>query len=145
MLALLSNFIGEQVSTLPDDEQESKHSEARAPSHSCELSLVSLGIDFIGPYSPPSASGNKYVLTVSDYFTRFVWVKALPTKEASGVAQALQEVSNIHACVSFMRCDYLTVFSFISTAILMFGIPRVITTNQGKEFHNSLNREVMMR
>ena len=34
-----------------------------------------LGINFIGPYSPPSASGNKYVLTVSDYFTKFVWVK----------------------------------------------------------------------
>ena len=62
-----------------------------------------LGIDFIGPYSPPSASGNKYVLTVSDYFTKFVWVKALPTKEASGVAQALQEVSNIHACIRFLH------------------------------------------
>ena len=55
-----------------------------------------LGIGFIGPYSPPSASGNKYVLTVSDYFTKFVWVKALPTKEASGVAQALREVRFMH-------------------------------------------------
>ena len=31
MLAPLCNFIGEQVLTLPDDEQESKHSKDRAP------------------------------------------------------------------------------------------------------------------
>ena len=31
-----------------------------------------LGIDFIGPYLLSSAYGNKYVLTVSDYFTKFV-------------------------------------------------------------------------
>ena len=55
-----------------------------------------LGINFIGPYSPPSASGNKYVLTLSDYFTKFMWVKVLQTKEASGVAQALREVRFMH-------------------------------------------------
>ena len=27
------------------------------------------GIDFIGPISPPSSAGNRYILTVSDYFT----------------------------------------------------------------------------
>ena len=46
-----------------------------------------LGIDFIGPYSPPSSNGNKYVLTVCDYFTKFVWAKPLPSKEAKNVAQ----------------------------------------------------------
>ena len=51
-----------------------------------------IGIDFVGPISPPSISGNSYILTVSDYFTRFGWAKALPTKEAVNVVQALREV-----------------------------------------------------
>ena len=51
-----------------------------------------LGMDFIGPISPSSTSGNSYILTVSDYFTKFGWAKALPTKEAPNVVQALREV-----------------------------------------------------
>ena len=35
-----------------------------------------LGIDFVGPISPPSDSGNRYILTLSDYFTK--WVEAIP-------------------------------------------------------------------
>ena len=38
-----------------------------------------LSINFIGPIS---SAGNQYILTVSDYFTKFVSVHALPTKEA---------------------------------------------------------------
>ena len=45
-----------------------------------------LGMDFIGPIS---GAGNRYILTVSDYFTKFAWAKALPTKEAAGVVSAL--------------------------------------------------------
>ena len=41
-----------------------------------------LGMDFVGPVSPPSLTGNRYTLTISDYFTQFGWAKALPTKEA---------------------------------------------------------------
>ena len=52
-----------------------------------------LGIDFIGPISPPSQSGNKYIITVSDYFTKFGWAKALPTKEAVPAVSALREVN----------------------------------------------------
>ncbi len=40
-----------------------------------------IGIDSVGPISPVSKSGNKYVLTVSDYFTKWVCAFALPTKE----------------------------------------------------------------
>ena len=52
-----------------------------------------LGIDFVGPISPPSTAGNKYILTVCDYFSKFGWAKALATKEASNVVSALLEVS----------------------------------------------------
>ena len=51
-----------------------------------------LGIDFVGPNSPQSLGGNKYILTVCDYFTKFGWAKALPSKEAVHVVCALQEV-----------------------------------------------------
>ena len=52
-----------------------------------------LGMDFVGPISPPSLGGNQYILTVSDYFTKFAWAKAMPTKEAVNVVSALREVS----------------------------------------------------
>ena len=51
-----------------------------------------VGIDFVGPISPASNSGNKYILTLSDYFTKWVEAVALPTKEAPGVANALYKV-----------------------------------------------------
>ena len=51
-----------------------------------------IGMDFIGPISPPSEMGNRYILTISDYFTKYAWAKALPTKEAAGVVSAMREV-----------------------------------------------------
>ena len=50
------------------------------------------GMDFIGPISPPSEKGNRYILTISDYFTKYAWAKALLTKEAVGVVAAMREV-----------------------------------------------------
>ena len=50
--------------------------------------MYHIGIDFVGPISPTSLTGNRYILTVSDYFTRFRWANALPTKEARNVVSA---------------------------------------------------------
>jgi len=77
-----------------------------------------LGMDFVGPISPPSLTGNRYILTISDYFTRFGWAKALPTKEAIGVVAALKEL------------------------FYLMGIPSVITTDQGRECRNELNQQL---
>lgn len=69
-----------------------------------------LGIDLIGPISPLSRQGNSYILTISDYFTKFVDAIALPDKEAVGVAAALFKVYIIipiafsHAVLSMFRC-----------------------------------------
>lgn len=52
-----------------------------------------LGIDFIGPIKPTTAQGNNYILTVTDYFTKFVEAVALPDKSACGVAKTLFKVS----------------------------------------------------
>ena len=54
-----------------------------------------IGIDFIGPINPVSTKGNKYILTISDYFTKFVNAIPLPDKSAVGVSQALYMVSHM--------------------------------------------------
>ena len=44
-----------------------------------------VGIDFIGPLSPVS-NGNKFILTISDYFTK--WVEAIGTSDKSAATVA---------------------------------------------------------
>lgn len=47
-----------------------------------------LQIDFLGEF-PETKKGNKYILTVVDTFSRYLFAEALPTKEALGVSRAL--------------------------------------------------------
>ena len=56
-----------------------------------------IGIDFIGPISPASSKGNRYILTISDYFSQFVAAVALLTKNADGVSNAL---FNVNSCMT---------------------------------------------
>lgn len=49
-----------------------------------------IGIDFVGPISPKSLH---YILTISDYFTKFVEGIPLPNKFASSVAASVYKVS----------------------------------------------------
>eukprot|EP00731_Ephydatia_muelleri_P004908 Em0002g1084a len=67
-----------------------------------------------------TTSGNSYILTLRDYFTKWVEAVALPTKEASGIASSLFKI------------------------LMKMGLPAVITTDQGSEFKNQLNDEMMM-
>jgi len=46
----------------------------------------------VGPVTPESVHGSKYILTLSDYFTKWVEAVPLPTKEAPGVAKSLLKV-----------------------------------------------------
>ena len=52
-----------------------------------------IGIDFIGPVNPTSSKGMQYILTISDYFTKFVQAISLPDKRSSGVVSVLFKVS----------------------------------------------------
>ena len=52
-----------------------------------------VGIDFVGPITPASSSGNRFILTLSDYFTKWVDAVPLPSKHATGVAASLLKVS----------------------------------------------------
>ena len=51
-----------------------------------------IGIDFIGPTKTTSTMNNRYILTISDYCSKWVEAVALPSKCASGVASALFKV-----------------------------------------------------
>ena len=52
-----------------------------------------IGIKFVGPISPPSLQGSQYnILTVSDYFTKFVEAILMQSKHADGVASSLFKV-----------------------------------------------------
>jgi len=53
------------------------------------------GLDIIGPINPPSSKQHKYILTATDYFTR--WSKALPLK-----------VVNTNQVVSFLNSHIIT-------------------------------------
>lgn len=66
-----------------------------------------IGIDFVGPLSPESEDGSRYILTISDYFTK--WVEAIPTcdKSASAVATALFKV-----CVLSFLYTYYLLYTF---------------------------------
>jgi len=58
-----------------------------------------IGIDFIGPLKHKSTQGNTYILTVSDYFSKFVQAFACRNKESSTVFSALFKVyavCNVH-------------------------------------------------
>lgn len=57
-----------------------------------------LGIDFVGPLTP-TRHGYCYILTISDYFTKFVHAYAMESKHASGVTDALFKV---HVCCVFI-------------------------------------------
>ena len=68
-----------------------------------------IGIDFIGPVSPEAEDGSKYILTVSDYFIK--WVEAIPTidNKAVTVAAVLFKAS---CCI--MRIQLNTIIFFIA-------------------------------
>jgi len=73
-----------------------------------------IGIDLIGPFSPPSSSGNRFVLTIVDYATRFPEAVPLKHIDSISIAEAL-----------------LSVFSRV-------GIPKEIVTDRGTQFTSAL-------
>ena len=72
-----------------------------------------IGIDLVGPL-PCSDKGNKYIIVVTDYFTKWPEVCASPTKEAIYVAD------------------------FLFNLFLRHGCPDITISDQGKEFCNQV-------
>ncbi|GJW86782.1 reverse transcriptase domain-containing protein [Tanacetum coccineum] len=84
----------------------------------CEIFDV-WGIDFMGPF--PSSRGNKYILVVVDYLSKWVEVKALPTNDAQVVVK------------------------FLKSLFARFGTPRAIISDRGTHFCNDKFAKVMSK
>ena len=69
-----------------------------------------IALDLIGPITPETHEGHRYILTVVDYATRYPEAVALKEKTTESVAEAL-----------------LSIFS-------RMGIPEEILTDQGRQF-----------
>ena len=72
-----------------------------------------IGIDLIGPL-PTTTNGNKYVISVTDHFSKWPEARASPTKEAINVTE------------------------FLNDLILRHGCPDVAISDQGTEFCNQV-------
>ncbi|GJR56112.1 reverse transcriptase domain-containing protein [Tanacetum coccineum] len=84
----------------------------------CEIFDV-WGIDFMGPF--PSSQGNKYILVVVDYLSKWVEAKALPTNDARVVCK------------------------FLKSLFARFGAPRAIISDRGTHFCNDQFAKVMLK
>jgi len=80
-----------------------------------------VGLDFIGPITPTSARGNRYIIIMVDYFSRFLFARAIPA--ATGEAAR----------------------GLFESATATFGNPLAVYTDNGQhflgdEFHGTLVR-----
>jgi transposase InsO family protein len=70
------------------------------------------GLDFIGEIHPPSSGQHRWILTATDYFTK--WIEAVPTRSTSHKA----------------------IISFLEDIIARFGFPSKIFTNNASPFRS---------
>nr|GFB66726.1 reverse transcriptase domain-containing protein [Tanacetum cinerariifolium] len=84
----------------------------------CEIFDV-WGIDFIGPF--PRSKGNKYILVVVDYLSKWVEAKALPTNDARVVVK------------------------FLKSLFSRFGTPKSVISDRGTHFCNDQFSRVMLK
>jgi transposase InsO family protein len=80
-----------------------------------------VAIDLAGPFVEAENTGNKYLLVVVDVCTRFVFLRAIPGKSGSVVAQ---ELFNLFCLV---------------------GFPKVVQSDNGTEFKNELLNGIAAR
>ena len=76
-----------------------------------------VAMDILGPL-PVTAREKKYVLVVSDYFTKWVEAYPMPNMEAKTVAEL-----------------------FVNQFIARFGVPDILHTDQGRNFESLLMKE----
>lgn len=77
-----------------------------------------VAMDILGPL-PVTDRGNKYILCIADYFTKWTEAFPLPNQEAETVARV-----------------------FVEQFVTRFGVPLQLHTDQGRNFESSLFKEV---
>ena len=92
----------------------------RAPMKTCiaDRPMQRIAVDVLGPL-PESTKGNKYIIVVADYFTKWTEAYPVPDHQAKTIAQEL--VKNF-----FTR----------------FGMPERIHSDQGRDFQSCLFKEL---
>ena len=75
-------------------------------------------MDILGPL-PTTVRGNKYVLVVGDYFTKWTEAYPMPDSEATTVARLL-----------------------VNEFICRFGVPEQLLTDQGRNFESTLIEQI---
>nr|GEV83355.1 reverse transcriptase domain-containing protein [Tanacetum cinerariifolium] len=98
------NYAADHLSRL-ENPYENKDEMPQNSIQVCEIFDV-WGIDFMGPF--PSSKGNKYILVVVDYLSKWVEAKALPTNDARVVVK------------------------FLKSLFSPFGTPKAIISDRGK-------------
>ena len=77
-----------------------------------------VAMDIVGLF-PKSANGNKYILVVSDYFTRWTEAFPIPNQEALTVARV-----------------------FVNEYVCRYGVPVQLYTDQGRNFESKIVEEM---
>jgi transposase InsO family protein len=90
------------------------------PHHAMQAQVVSeplerVAVDILGPLDPPTPRGNRYVLVVVDYLTK--WAEAYAMK-----TQTAEECAN----------------HFVREFVCRFGMPRQLHSDQGRQFESDL-------
>ena len=86
--------------------------------YNVDAPLERVALDILGPL-PDSDRGNKYILIIGDFFSKWTEAYAIPNQEATTVARVLVE--------EFMA---------------PFGIPRQIHSDQGRNFVSKVFQEM---
>jgi len=96
---------------------------AKAPlkSNVTGVPLEKVGLDLIGPL-PVSNKGNKFIMSVQCYFTKWVEMYPLPDMKVETIASAL-----------------------VNEFICRYGLMRKLVTDQGRQFESKLFQELCKR
>ncbi|VDI78350.1 Hypothetical predicted protein [Mytilus galloprovincialis] len=76
--------------------------------------LERVALDILGPL-PITTSGNKFILVLTDYFSRWAEAYPIPNQEAETISKI-----------------------FVDEFICRFGVPRQVHTDQGRQFESKL-------
>jgi transposase InsO family protein len=82
------------------------------------LPFERIAIDVAGPF-PETDQGNKYILVVMDYFSKWPEVFALPNQEAATISQTL-----------------------VNEVFSRFGVPLEIHSDQGRNFESNIFKKI---
>jgi transposase InsO family protein len=81
-------------------------------------SLDRLATDLVGPL-PVTSRGNRYILTITDYFTKLIEICAVPDQTAVTCAQIM-----------------------LNDVVCRFGCPLAIHSDQGRNFESEIFQEL---